>query len=61
MVLLGNCLNVHYVILEIESALLAEISDLPLFEDNEVVVVIDFLDDFVGMTHSHFDTFCQVV
>lgn len=56
-----DLLDVHDVILKGESTFLAEVADLPLLEDNEVIVIIEFLDDFIGMAHPHLYPLCQVV
>ena len=61
MIVLVNCFDVHDVIFEIESVILAKKTQLPLLENDEIVVIVIFLDDLVRMTHTHFDAFCQVV
>jgi hypothetical protein len=56
-----HILDVHDVVLEGEGAPLAEVANLALLEDDQVVVVVELLDDFVRMAYPHLKAFRQVV
>jgi hypothetical protein len=56
-----NILDVHHKVLQIKGRVLAKITNLPLFEYDEVIAIVNLLNDFIGMANSHLNSFCQIV